>query len=103
MPSNPPSLPSLLPSHPALHDPLTTLEQFQQAEKLAKVTSPEQQVARSALVLDDNDCVYCRTPIYICGLKDCNRLFPSRERLMTHRKREHSSESESEMISWNGE
>ena len=31
----------------------------------------------------------------------CNRLFPSKERLMVHRKREHGSEEEGEIISWN--
>ena len=31
----------------------------------------------------------------------CNRLFPSKERIMAHRKRDHSSEEEGEIVSWN--
>jgi hypothetical protein len=32
---------------------------------------------------------------------DCNRLFPSRERLMFHRKRDHESEDDADIITWN--
>ena len=32
---------------------------------------------------------------------DCNRLFPSRDRLMFHRKRDHDSEEDSDIITWN--
>ncbi|TFK36887.1 hypothetical protein BDQ12DRAFT_686035 [Crucibulum laeve] len=78
-----PSLPSLLPSNPAFQDTTSTPEQLIAAEKLGKVTSPEQ------------------TPIFICAFTECNRLFPSRERLMVHRKREHSSEDDTLIITWN--
>jgi hypothetical protein len=32
---------------------------------------------------------------------DCNRLFPSRERLIFHRKRDHDSEEDRDIITWN--
>ncbi len=34
------------------------------------------------------------------GFTDCNRLFPSAERVMMHRKRDHERD-EGEIISWN--
>ncbi|RDB29529.1 hypothetical protein Hypma_015721 [Hypsizygus marmoreus] len=80
----PPSLPSILPSQPALQDITTTPEQLQAALNLGKVTSPEQ------------------TPIFICDLDRCLRLFPTRDRVMLHRKRDHNgSTDDSHIITWN--
>ncbi|KAH7930540.1 hypothetical protein BV22DRAFT_1000261 [Leucogyrophana mollusca] len=75
------SLPSVLPSKPALQDTTTTPDQLQTG--LARVTSSAE------------------TPIFICGFKACNRLFPSRDRVMFHRKRDHDSEDDSAIITWN--
>lgn len=32
---------------------------------------------------------------------DCNRLFPSRDRIMFHRKRDHDTEDDKDIITWN--
>ncbi|KAI6047785.1 hypothetical protein EDC04DRAFT_2556035 [Pisolithus marmoratus] len=43
-----------------------------------------------------------RTPIYICAFQgNCNRLFPSRERVMLHRKRDHDSGDDRDILTWN--
>ncbi|KAJ7139942.1 hypothetical protein C8R44DRAFT_606735 [Mycena epipterygia] len=76
-------LPSVLPSNPALSDVTTTPQQLQAALALAKVTSPKE------------------TPLFICAFQDCFRLFPSRDRVMTHRKRDHNSEDPEHVITWN--
>ncbi|KAI0931809.1 hypothetical protein AcV5_004796 [Taiwanofungus camphoratus] len=76
-----PSLPSVLPSAPALQDVTTTPEQLQSG--LARVTNPAE------------------TPIFICAINSCYRLFPSRDRLMLHRKRDHNSEDPGDVITWN--
>ncbi|KAJ6509347.1 hypothetical protein C8R47DRAFT_1208532 [Mycena vitilis] len=76
-------LPSVLPSRPALADVDTTPEDLIAAQGRAKVTSPKE------------------TPLFICALSDCFRLFPSRDRLMTHRKRDHDSEDTDLVITWN--
>ncbi|KAI0003759.1 hypothetical protein BJV74DRAFT_972464 [Russula compacta] len=75
-----PKLPSVLPSQPAVQDASTTRDQINSG--LAKATNPTE------------------TPIFICALTDCNRLFPTRERVMIHRKRDHDSEEEGDIISW---
>ncbi|KAF8274018.1 hypothetical protein EI94DRAFT_1562597 [Lactarius quietus] len=75
-----PKLPSVLPSQPAVQDVTTTKDQINTG--LARATNPTE------------------TPIFICALPDCNRLFPSRERMMMHRKRDHDSSEEGRMISW---
>ncbi|KAI0095102.1 hypothetical protein BDY19DRAFT_66143 [Irpex rosettiformis] len=41
------------------------------------------------------------TPIYICALEKCNRLFPSKDRLMAHRKAAHNTDDDGEIITWN--
>ncbi|KII94184.1 hypothetical protein PLICRDRAFT_36417 [Plicaturopsis crispa FD-325 SS-3] len=79
--SNGPSLPSILPSHPAIQDTTTTLEQLNSS--VGRVTSPSE------------------TAIFICGFKDCCRLFPTRDRVMFHRKRDHGSEDDRDIITWN--
>ncbi|KAK7695009.1 hypothetical protein QCA50_002197 [Cerrena zonata] len=79
-PSSQPALPSVLPSSPAFQDITSTPEQINPNELVA---SPSQ------------------LNIYICALQDCNRLFPSRERLMTHRKNVHNSEDDSNILTWN--
>ncbi|KAI0066488.1 hypothetical protein BV25DRAFT_1820445, partial [Artomyces pyxidatus] len=76
-----PKLPSVLPSQPAIQDATTTKDQI--ASGLARVTNPSE------------------TPIFICAFDDCNRLFPSRDRLMMHRKRDHDSEDVDHIITWN--
>ncbi|OCH94720.1 hypothetical protein OBBRIDRAFT_769085 [Obba rivulosa] len=78
-----PSLPSVLPSVPVLQDVTTTPQQIAET-KLARVTNPAE------------------TPIFICAFDNCNRLFPTRDRLMTHRKRDHDSEDDADIITWNG-
>ncbi|KIM88559.1 hypothetical protein PILCRDRAFT_2784 [Piloderma croceum F 1598] len=75
------TLPSVLPSRPALQDTTTTAKQVESG--LARVTTPQD------------------TPIFICAFQDCNRLFPSRDRLMFHRKRDHDSEEDGDIITWN--
>ncbi|KAI0785081.1 hypothetical protein C8Q75DRAFT_809620 [Abortiporus biennis] len=77
----PPSLPSVLPSSPALQDVTTTPEQL--PGDLGRVTNPTE------------------TPIFVCALSDCNRLFPSRDRLMTHRKVAHNTDDDGDIITWN--
>ncbi|KAL0951448.1 hypothetical protein HGRIS_008137 [Hohenbuehelia grisea] len=79
----PPSLPSVLPSQPALRDVDTSPELLEASKKRAKSTNPSD------------------TPIFICGFKACMRLYPTKERLMQHRKRDHASEDESCIITWN--
>ncbi|KAJ7596853.1 hypothetical protein C8J56DRAFT_918497 [Mycena floridula] len=76
------SLPSVLPAQPALTDLTTTADQVNDS-KIGKVTSPDE------------------TPLFICAFQDCNRLFPSRDRVMLHRKRDHSSDDDSNIITWN--
>lgn len=41
-----------------------------------------------------------RVMMYLVWL-GCNRLFPSKERVVAHRKRDHGGEEEGEIISWN--
>ncbi|PAV22461.1 arginyl-tRNA synthetase [Pyrrhoderma noxium] len=79
--SSQPTLPSVLPSCPAMQDTNTTAEQINSG--LGRVTTPTE------------------TPIYICAYAKCNRLFPSRDRLVNHRKRDHNSDEMEHIISWN--
>ncbi|KAI0778415.1 hypothetical protein BD413DRAFT_601178 [Trametes elegans] len=76
-----PKLPSVLPSVPAIQDVNTTPEQVDAGH--ARVTNPTE------------------TPIFICAMEDCYRLFPSRDRVMLHRKRDHDSEDQADIITWN--
>ncbi|EGO04922.1 hypothetical protein SERLA73DRAFT_128771 [Serpula lacrymans var. lacrymans S7.3] len=76
-----PTLSSVLPSQSACQDVVTTLQQLQVG--LARVTTPNE------------------TPIFICRLEDCYRLFPSKDRLMFHRKRDHGSDDGSNIVTWN--
>jgi len=74
-------LPSVLPSSPAIQDTVTTPHQIEAG--LGTVTNPT------------------ITPIYICALSQCNRLFPSRDRLMAHRKMMHATDDDGDIITWN--
>jgi len=76
-----PTLPSVLPSTPALQDVTTTAQQIMAG--LGRVTNPNE------------------TPIFICALSACNRLFPSKERLMVHRQNAHNTTNDSDIITWN--
>ncbi|KAG2023033.1 hypothetical protein CC2G_000738 [Coprinopsis cinerea AmutBmut pab1-1] len=81
-------LPSVLSSSPAVDDGTTSKDQVDAAisDSLGKVTNPEQ------------------TPIFICVVADCNRLFPNRDRLAAHRKRDHPDmdpEDNSDCLTWN--
>ncbi|KAJ7932583.1 hypothetical protein B0H13DRAFT_2307723 [Mycena leptocephala] len=76
-------LPSVLSSRPAVSDVTTTAEDVLAAQGRAKVTSPKE------------------TPLFICAFQECFRLFPSRDRLMTHRKRDHDSDDTDHVITWN--
>ncbi|TFK77277.1 hypothetical protein BDN72DRAFT_36312 [Pluteus cervinus] len=81
--SPPPDLPSVLPSQPAIQDVDTTPEDLKAAQALGKVTSPTD------------------TAIVICAFEGCFRLYPSHERLMLHRKRDHNSVDETKVVTWN--
>ncbi|KAF9229091.1 hypothetical protein BS17DRAFT_771004 [Gyrodon lividus] len=76
-----PRLPSVLKSRPATQDTTATVGEIEAGH--ARVTSPTE------------------TPIFICAFQDCNRLFPSRERVMLHRKRDHDSEDDRDILTWN--
>ncbi|KAJ7357181.1 hypothetical protein DFH08DRAFT_851244 [Mycena albidolilacea] len=76
-------LPSVLTSRPSVTDVTTTADDLNAAQGRAKVTSPKE------------------TPLFICALPDCFRLFPSRDRVMTHRKRDHNSDETDHVITWN--
>ncbi|KAF8846206.1 hypothetical protein BDN67DRAFT_939813 [Paxillus ammoniavirescens] len=76
-----PRLPSVLKSRPATQDTTATLAEIEAGH--GRVTSPAE------------------TPIFICAFQDCNRLFPSRERVMLHRKRDHDSEDDRDILTWN--
>ncbi|KAI0652081.1 hypothetical protein C8Q79DRAFT_76753 [Trametes meyenii] len=76
-----PKLPSVLSSTPAVQDVLTAPEHVDAG--LARVTNPTE------------------TPIFICAMQNCYRLFPSRDRVMLHRKRDHDSEDQEDIITWN--
>ncbi|KAH7106775.1 hypothetical protein BKA62DRAFT_685044 [Auriculariales sp. MPI-PUGE-AT-0066] len=44
------------------------------------------------------------TPIFICTLDRCNRLFPSRDRLAAHRKQAHGgADAHEDVLTWNDE
>ncbi|SJL05591.1 uncharacterized protein ARMOST_08947 [Armillaria ostoyae] len=92
---------SVLPPQPALSDLSTTREDLEAAKTLAKVTSPPE------------------TPLFICACQGtvliyivdaqviydtgCFRLFPSRDRVTAHRKRDHldTPDDDSTVITWN--
>ncbi|KAJ7786121.1 hypothetical protein B0H16DRAFT_1295108 [Mycena metata] len=87
-------LPSVLPSRPAVSDVTTTPEQLQTALGLAKVTSPQECAMERATPIEN----------LLFASADCFRLFPSRERVMAHRKRDHNSsdwENTDHIITWN--
>ncbi|VDB87505.1 unnamed protein product [Peniophora sp. CBMAI 1063] len=77
-----PKLPSRLPSQPAVRDATTTAEQLQQP-LIGRATNPNE------------------TAIFICAYADCNRLYPNRERLMMHRRRDHQTEDGGQVVTWN--
>ncbi|CCA68540.1 hypothetical protein PIIN_11842 [Serendipita indica DSM 11827] len=69
----------------ALRDVATTKEQIA-ANGVGKRASPQD------------------TPIFICELNACNRLFPSRDRLALHRKRDHNTDDVfTDVLTWNSE
>ncbi|KAF8578411.1 hypothetical protein K439DRAFT_1362266 [Ramaria rubella] len=77
-----PSLPSVLSSYPAIQDVDTTLEQTNST--LGRITSPEE------------------TAIFICVYDKCYRLFPSRDKLLVHKKRDHGSDdTQGDILTWN--
>lgn len=134
-PLMPPSLPSLLPSQPALHDRkrvqllsrLTFLTLRSHHDPRATPDCPQSwqsHVSRAVSPLHtrcSSWLIFFRTPIFICAFKgtlyhssplqapslltaipDCNRLYPTRDRVMLHRKRDHSgSVDDSLIITWN--
>ncbi|KAM6498464.1 hypothetical protein JOM56_006412 [Amanita muscaria] len=79
----PPTLPSILPSQPAVQDAETTPEQLEAALGLSKVTTPAE------------------TAIFICEMPECYRLYPTLERLVGHRRREHGSAGTELVVTWN--
>jgi len=78
------ALPTTLPARPVLPDP----EVIEKQEGVF-----EGSVGRLATPTD--------TPIFICTLNGCNRLYPSRERLGMHRRKDHASEDLSNhLLTW---
>ncbi|KAF4622882.1 hypothetical protein D9613_002148 [Agrocybe pediades] len=76
------SLPSLLPSKPALQDTTSTKDEVD--NPFGKATTPDE------------------TPIFICAFEECYRLLPTHKALMAHRKKDHQTEDdESSIITWN--
>ncbi|KDN39886.1 hypothetical protein RSAG8_08537, partial [Rhizoctonia solani AG-8 WAC10335] len=76
------SLPPHLKATPALPDIQTTDEDIK--NMVGRTSTPED------------------TPIYICMIDGCNKLFPSRERLGGHRKRDHGSDdTTTNVLTWN--
>ncbi|KAH9944186.1 uncharacterized protein BXZ73DRAFT_96679 [Epithele typhae] len=66
-------------------------------EHLDFVTTTREQVeAGMARITDPSE-----TPIFICAYKGCCRLFPSKQRVIAHRKRDHDSEDLDAIITWN--
>lgn len=69
---------------------------------MARITNPTEYVCCSlvmkSIVLNPSDH---RTPIFICVMDKCYRLFPSRDRVMAHRKRDHDTEDQEGIITWN--
>ncbi|KIY51283.1 hypothetical protein FISHEDRAFT_37343 [Fistulina hepatica ATCC 64428] len=88
-----PTLPSVLPSRPALSDITSTVAELQRAGVLP---ASEENVQPIGKVTNPRD-----TALFICGLQECCRLYPSKERLMAHRKRDHNSEDDGAIITWN--
>ncbi|KAL1737552.1 hypothetical protein EV714DRAFT_266353 [Schizophyllum commune] len=76
-------LPSVLPSKPAVRDISSTKEDIEKAAKLGKATNPQE------------------TALFICAYADCKRLYPNRERLMNHRRRDHKTEDDGDILTWN--
>ena len=68
---------------------------------MARVTNPAEYVCGRPATVLAVDHMDNRTPIYICAIDSCYRLFPSRERVMAHRKRDHDTEDKEEIITWN--
>ncbi|CEL57020.1 hypothetical protein RSOLAG1IB_08273 [Rhizoctonia solani AG-1 IB] len=78
------SLPPHLRATLALPDTRTTEKDIQQNNMVGRTSTPED------------------TPIYICTIDGCNKLFPSRERLGGHRKRDHGSDdTTNNVLTWN--
>ncbi|KZV93781.1 hypothetical protein EXIGLDRAFT_835484 [Exidia glandulosa HHB12029] len=74
------SLPPVLPSSPAYDHKEDETPQVE----LGRVTTPAE------------------TPIFICALESCNRLFPSRDRLAQHRKVAHpGTDAHTDVLTWN--
>jgi len=83
MSQQPHCLPSVLRPEPAVRDTKTTAEEIK-ANGVGRLASPAD------------------TPIFICGLDSCWRLFPSRDRLAAHRKRDHDTDDAYEsVLTWN--
>jgi len=76
------TLPPLLESSP-VYDHKDENEQSVKAD-LGRVTTPQE------------------TPIFICTMDKCYRLFPSRDRLGQHRKQVHSmTDDQMDVLTWN--
>ncbi|KIY63749.1 hypothetical protein CYLTODRAFT_125911 [Cylindrobasidium torrendii FP15055 ss-10] len=67
----------------------TTRKEIEEAQSFVKVTEPKE------------------TPLFICLLPDCCRLFPTRDRILGHRKRDHpdlpEEDLEADILTWNEE
>ncbi|KAF8598050.1 hypothetical protein BDV93DRAFT_527028 [Ceratobasidium sp. AG-I] len=82
MSNNPLTLPTHLRATPALSDIKTTADDLK--NMVGRASTPED------------------TPIYVCTIEGCNKLFPSRDRLGVHRKRDHNSDdTTNNILTWN--
>ncbi|KDQ19876.1 hypothetical protein BOTBODRAFT_380526 [Botryobasidium botryosum FD-172 SS1] len=76
--------PDTLMGRVVLSDNVSTAEDIKNAAGLSRVATPTD------------------TAIYICNFDQCYRLFPTRDRLAFHRKRDHKTDdSHSDVITWN--
>ncbi|KAI6007181.1 hypothetical protein EDD15DRAFT_2565893 [Pisolithus albus] len=113
-----PRLPSILKSAPAIQDgknldidtdfvDVQRSDEHRRSNKLGSWTSHVSRRVRapsppSTERTPKSTASYPRTPIYICAFQgNCNRLFPSRERVMLHRKRDHDSGDDRDILTWN--
>ncbi|KAI6007153.1 hypothetical protein EDD15DRAFT_2153074 [Pisolithus albus] len=110
-----PRLPSILKSAPAIQDgknldidtDFVDVQRSDEHPRPNKHGSWTSDVARRVCApsterTPESTASYPRTPIYICAFQgNCNRLFPSRERVMLHRKRDHDSGDDRDILTWN--
>ncbi|KAF8167721.1 hypothetical protein B0H34DRAFT_792416 [Crassisporium funariophilum] len=90
------SLPSLLPHIPAITDTTTTPEQLE--NPFGIITKPDA-TPIFICALDSNYSAFC--PALSDHAAGCYRLLPNRKVLMAHRKKDHNTDDDSHIITWN--